>query len=168
MSITQTNLNTAAPTVLPSTSTPPSDSALAAVPTSPLAPTQPIIDRPRTPVAQTQSDYIPLWPTPTPSDYQRYFEWLDEQARLREVYRQEMIKGTWWMREILWQLQEAGEPLRPVEIANRVTRRFQRQFQDYEEKVAKRLELLKLVGLMLRQGRLVRYSWNRLGWRLAR
>jgi hypothetical protein len=87
---------------------------------------------------------------------QRYIEKLDEDARLREVYLQEMIRGSWWMREITWLLDDVGEPLRPVEIINRLTNRC--RFESWKDKYDKRLELLKLIGIMVRQGRLERYN----------
>ena len=101
-------------------------------------------------------DFIPFWGKPSPSGLQRYFKLLDEEARLRELGRQEMIKGTYWMRQIIWLLEDVGGALRPVEIVNRVTRRF--QFECWKDKFDKRIELLKLVGLMVRQGRLERYQ----------
>ena len=67
-----------------------------------------------------------------------------------------MIKGTYWMREIVWQLEEANEPLRPVEIINQVTNRF--RFACWKDKFEKRIELLKEIGLMVKQGRLERYD----------
>ena len=67
-----------------------------------------------------------------------------------------MIKGTYWMREIAWQLDEANEPLRPVEIVNRVTNRF--RFVCWKDKFDKRVELLGVIGAMVKQGRLERYD----------
>ena len=119
-------------------------------------PTQPIIAPSQARAAQPQPDYIPFWGPPTPGDLQRYIEKLNEDARRCEVWRREMIKGTYWMREIAWQLDEANEPLRPVEIVNRVTNRF--RFACWKDKYDKRVELLKVIGVMVKQGRLERYA----------
>ena len=119
-------------------------------------PTQPTNHQPKDLIAQAQSDCIYFWGPPTAADQQKYIEKLDEEARLREVWRREMIKGTYWMREIVWQLDEANEPLRPVEIVNRVTNRF--RFACWKDKFDKRVELLKEIGVMVKQGRLERYA----------
>ena len=115
-------------------------------------PTQPTNHQPKDLIAQDQSDCIYFWGPPTAADQQKYIEKLDEEARLREVWRREMIKGTYWMREIVWQLDEANEPLRPVEIVNPVTNRF--RFACWKDKFDKRVELLKEIGVMVNQGRL--------------
>ena len=119
-------------------------------------PTQPTTHQPQAPVAQAQSDVIYFWGPPTASDLEQYIQKLDEDARRCEMWRQEMIKGTYWMREMVWQLEEANEPLRPVEIINRVTNRF--RFECWKDKFEKRIELLKEIGLMVKQGRLERYD----------
>jgi hypothetical protein len=111
---------------------------------------------PQATASQTQPDCIYFWGPPSPADLQRYIGKLDEDARLREVYLQEMIRGSWWMREITWLLDDVGEPLRPVEIINRLTNRC--RFESWKDKYDKRLELLKLIGIMVRQGRLERYN----------
>jgi len=103
-------------------------------------PTQPTINQVQARATQTQSDdCIYFWGAPTASDLQNYIEKLDEDAKRLEVWRREMIKGTYWMREIVWQLEEANEPLRPVEIINRVTNRF--RFECWRDKFEKRIEL---------------------------
>lgn len=119
-------------------------------------PTEPTINRPQTPGAQTQSDCIYFWGPPTSADLERYIEKLDEDRKRLEVWRREMIKGTYWMREIVWLLEDVGEPLRPVEITNRVTNRF--RFECWKDKFDKRRELLKVIGVMVKQGRLERYD----------
>ena len=119
-------------------------------------PTQPTIAQSHVLGAQTQSECIYFWGPPTTTDLQRLIEKLDEDARCRELWRREMIKGTYWMREIAWQLDEANEPLRPVEVINRVTNRF--RFQCWKDKFDKRVELLKVIGVMVKQGRLERYD----------
>lgn len=119
-------------------------------------PIQPAIAQSQTPSEQTQSDCVYFWGPPTPSDLQTYIEKLDEDARCREAWRREMIKGTFWMREIVWLLEDVGQPLRPVEIINRVTNRF--RFECWKDKFDKRVELLKVIGVMVKQGRLERYD----------
>ena len=118
-------------------------------------PSELTINRPEGRDTSPQPDYIPFWEKPSATDLQKYLELVDQDKKLRELWRQEMIKGTYWMREITWLLEDVGEPLRPVEIINRVSNRF--QFACWKDKFDKRLELLKVIGLMVRQGRLERY-----------
>jgi hypothetical protein len=72
-------------------------------------PTQPTTHQPQSAFTQAQSDCVYFWGPPTPSDLQKYIQKLDEDARRCEAWRQEMIKGTYWMREIVWQLEEAND-----------------------------------------------------------
>jgi hypothetical protein len=91
---------------------------------------------------------------PTERDRQIAERLAVEDRRLRELRRQRLLKGDVWVRTILEECELEGEPILTMRLLNQVANRF--TFQSWTEKQAKKRELLRLITVMLHQGRLGR------------
>lgn len=81
---------------------------------------------------------------------------LAQERRRAEAYRRYFVAGDYWMREVIAELKEEDGPILIMKLINRVV--AHNKFPCWKVRFEKRREILRLISVMLRQGRLERWG----------